>query len=1678
MWLLTKRFWNANMSKTLQATFPSVIRDQLRAVRTRQMVFASVRALAIALTVLVTLMLTAMLIDWAVTLFDTRIRVAMTVTTLLASVVTLVLGAWGPIRQALGWTTAARQVDQRVPQMEERWRTVASLAEAGRETKDITSRAMLARVTQEAVAMSSLVQPQRVVSGEPLRRPLLGLGLALLALGLLFLSHWGQTTILWARFWSPTANISATHLQVLTGDALVPRGETREIAAKMTGLQRDSVQLVLRRESTPEEELLVVSPADGTARFSVDVDETVSYRVQAGDGRSEWHTLTAIDFPELKEVHLTVTPPSYVDEPPSEKTLIPSRLRAVQGSRMELAIKPQIELQSLTLKVVIPVAESISEATKEGAEPPAEQVKILTLARGDDGWYRLETGLVESFSFTPQLVSTHGLANKTPRVCRVEVVEDHAPVARIVSPGGEGSAGLDDVLDIRFEAHDDHGIATAELVIYEEQPESSEPPKVLAVKQIPLGDQALQKHVMGKIELNLKELGLKEGTSISYSVRVTDNRDLEMDTRSQLDQMLAAVGPQNPMDEPDPSGPMSEETGPNSTTDSDASDSGETSRSHKLDQGADSASKDGPTGDEKSGQPPMGEQSPAEKGDDAGPEAMLAANGEQTPKGTPRGDAKPATPSSDIAKTAPSRTANPAAEDLASARTQSRGPKGSDGKDSDTGEKHPAETMLASTDTGKKTGDSPERPLKPGAKTPTGEPAEPSEAGDSPTADQGADSKNGEPSEPSRAEGDSETPPIGDPASKRPMGDAQTANNTGKPMPPGSQSPSANGQPAPGDSKSDEGQPREGQPDSPPRPQLPGTPAAAPMPNDPRPDGEVTLAGESDPRRPSGPAVSQEPQPAGDPQNSGGSSPQLAMAQGASSGKTPPPKVKVRLNPQQADAGQQQETDRRRLQITATLEAVAASNDPSREKTKPVREKVVLIEQMLQAIEGKLTALYQHEVDSSLRREKFQELDVRLKEVEEFVRTLDESTRETVFEFVGLQMVDICSSHVTPAHDAVFLAVRTPDSGADLPTEEALHHVISARELLQALLKRYDRVAQDQELAEKLDETVKMYNVYVERSQRLLREAQQNLDPLKLQRAMEVVEVDQAYLDRLAEVTRMRRDMMTELARILADDPRLRSRYLDLIKRRRSSLSNQLAELAARQDQTAQEVLGWLSVDENQRASYWQQISDLRLDVPNALAKEAQQLADRIEKQLPLALDPEVGAAAGAVATARQLALAARRCDLAVGEMRKSSDATMVAAELQASAESLVFEVGELAAVLDRIGFESESQDGVSEYVQRRQIEVRAFADQADQWAVTARAVAGQAFPELAAMDQHQIAIATELLRAEILDIETDLAPEFTDEVQMPQEVINLTQDLQRVMEAITFHQTSATFALEESRLDGAAAQHELALKGFDEAQKILNKLRRQTAEALDQIKPMDPNIAELQDPTLDQFLAELEREPDIEAQLGIPDRPRNIRILQDAMAWQQNGSRLLGASSEGAMARAQQMKDQKSPPDDSDDRDRKPIGDQEAEKPTDPSQMTEEEKQQLADSRETQAMLKERMERARAELEKQAQDPTKTDKQRKQLAEMAKQMGQSLKQMEPGLTPQQLWRQIVQADQAKAALEALAQGKQIPDEQWNKLMSTLGDGQGQVSGRVPSEDYRRSIEQYQERLRQLTGER
>ena len=94
---------------------------------------------------------------------------------------------------------------------------------------------------------------------------------------------------------------------------------------------------------------------------SLRADSPFRYRVSAGDDRTEWHHVSVVDYPSFEFVHFTITPPNYVDRPRYERTLIPSRVRVVQGSRLELKMKPLSKLTRLELQLSSLADDSVDE---------------------------------------------------------------------------------------------------------------------------------------------------------------------------------------------------------------------------------------------------------------------------------------------------------------------------------------------------------------------------------------------------------------------------------------------------------------------------------------------------------------------------------------------------------------------------------------------------------------------------------------------------------------------------------------------------------------------------------------------------------------------------------------------------------------------------------------------------------------------------------------------------------------------------------------------------------------------------------------------------------------------------------------------------------------------------------------------------------------------------------------------------------------------------------------------------------------------------------------------------------------------------------------------------------------------------------------------------------------------
>ncbi len=1531
---------------TNKPALPSSMEQKLRSILRRQAILTLLRAVAIGAAVLIAAMVFAMIIDWGFTLFSTGVRTVLTVSSILLAVAALVGTLIPRLLTLFRWTRAANNVDEEIPELEERWTTVASFSESDHQPKTEAEKAMLRQVTSEAVAMGQLVRPAQVVRPTVLRPAGLALGVCGLGLAVFLSINWSQTSILLQRFWSPTANITATQLESLTGNMEIPRGEPLDLVTRLTGLSRGSAMLEMKtgNEIFDTFELKPDEDQENSFVHHLTVNQSFRYRTQSGDGRTPWHTVTVIDYPGFGEVQFIVSAPEYVDRPTFEKTLIPSRVKVIQGSQLDLRIKPIDVLDRLELLLTI-------DADNPDEEPTE---KLLTLTPDADGWYQFETQLLKDISLRPILFNSHGLTNEDRHVCRIQVIPDKAPVARIITPTDEMVVAVDDVIEIKFEAHDDHGIATAELVVYDESAtkEGGEP-KIISRQPIPLDDQQLEKHILATTQLDLSKLNIEKGKNISYAIRVTDNRMVKLNPIKPEEQIAN-------LNQEDLLAPNSSEAvRPQSELPRDDLENMLADASDLVRKRSDGGDRSGEVSDKNEGNPSTtssgNNKQKSRESDDSEPAKSSKKNGENHNNFTDTNAAKDEDKDSPSSQgTSESRTQNAVIESKSNNETTEG--------DSPTSES--IENKETAIDSGK--------PMK---------------EGDVPSNDQSGDS----------------SPSSDNPAESVPLKSKDETAVVSKDDNTGSEENSSNKE--------------------------------KPLGKNSQKDSNSKQSRD----------IATDSQDSEESKNN-----KIDMSENGERLEK-----MIAMIPQQSESGQNTETNRRMLKITDRLSSVAAATNRKVVKIK-IRDRVIQIDKMLAEVETALTEVINREIADADRSEQFRLLDTGLGEIETYVAELRNETKGEQIAFVGLQMVHINRTHVTPARDRVFIAIREP-IGTDNPTI-ALHHIVRSREMLAALLNRYDRVARDEELAKSLDKTVRMYEVYVEKMQQLMRERRQNRNPLD--RKMAVIEVDQDYLDRYAEVLTLRREMMAEFGRMLGDDPRLLARYLDIVRRRRSSLRAQLTELFDRQDEISMEVSGWLQVGKDQRDDLWTIVAEMRLQAVTPLAKEAAGLAERVEQAMPLVLKTDEGTSALVIEHAQQLSRLARSIALEAKAFEQPGEQPNAARDFAMNAEHLTFLFTEFDAALEQLNFENESVEEISEYVDTRLLESRIISDQADEWAQVAVHIQQKRYNGLAEVDQQKLAIATELLRVEMLNIESDLESQFEQqaESELPGEIVDMIRELHRVMEGITFNQTAATFALTEEHIEVAELQQAKTIDGFERAEKLFDLIRRAVVTALDEYDIDDPNIADLQDPTLDEFLARLEREPNIEAQLGIPNRRRNLRVIAEIMSFQESGGDMLGDAEEAARMRAQlakRMQDVNKP----------------GENPQKPeNEMTDEERQQRNDEQEMQEML----EKSLASIEKKIDDPKTSSEQRQKLEQMAKNMQRMLDQMGQGSPDTEKWERITESDKAKELIRALASGRPIPDEQWNKLLSTLDDGLWQVRGRTPPEDYRKAIEQYQDRIRQL----
>lgn len=1529
---------------TINSAIPGAISHKLGLVRQRKMMVHVASAIVAALAVLLVAMGVAMLIDWLATLYDSRWRVVLTLVAFLAAGLTT-LGWLGMIwRRGLRWGQLAADVDARFPVLEERWTTVTELRPEDASNPKMVHPAMLRRVAAEAARWEPNVEPDQVVSLSPLMKTMFALTAITAALAAAVVFDSRQTLVLIRRFWLPASSISATELVNVPGNKVIGRGEPFALEAQVKGTPVDRALLFLRDGKDETRSISLVAHGQEPIEFSHrmrSVEEPFAYRFRAGDGQTEWFNVEVADRPEIDKIQLTITPPEYTKRESKSFDKLPQRVSAIEHSEMELAIRPDRPVTTVELKMA--------------------DDKSVKLTADADGWYRWKTQLDDGFSLTPILTESHGLTNRKAPKCQVSVYPDRPPVVKVISPDDQMEVRPDDKVQITFTAQDDVGIGSAEMLIYDESapPADGQLPVPIATIPIPLADQAGARSVQQSVDLNMNELGFKDGSEFSYEIRVREDRG-----DSPGAQVASTQQPTTPANQPatnqvamnqPTNAPATNQvamTSPSTppSTNSAAPQQSPTSPSANQIASASPASAS-PITPNSNGASPESSMSPSSATAQASPSPSGAPSEQQTAQASnsprPGESASPGSQTT-VESKSPSVESQTAKPGESTARVASNAANPLDEAPAKDGA---AESMKSDSTARVASREAPAAEKPATGETSVSPPKAEGLANNSP----GSSNKSPAGSDPTKPANEPTSPSNSSPADE----ENKLANN--QPVNPGSQPDKSAGSPE-SNQTAKSALPKDGEPKNMQAPAEPGAARTAtsarraissrPEDKNSEENAAESMAGQSNPQNgsPNSPSsqAANNPQSPNSNQSAASSGNNQQMAEKNEPGEVKDQQANNRseqspnpsqmassssnnsnFQPSDSDRPPGDSMTRRKLDVTPPQEGASkrmklkvdewAGSFEGQQRAKMEMAIAPELEALDQAL-AKAERTARGTLDDLGKSGTWQgrhDRDVSIAEKstvegQQVITRLQEKSKETPYAFIGLQAADIGLAHVNPARSGFWKALQAEGGDRVGSVRDAAQHLTRAREMVAQLKGQFERAKKEYQLAESVEHVKKMYRVYIENTQALLQT--QADDPTRYNRKRAEFDLDEEYMARLQEVLEMRRDLQAELARILGDDPRLLRRFMDSLKNRTHSLREDLADLVARQEDLNREVRAWTLVDEAERPRIAKILLLRQVQDSGQIATAAGELQSRYQAWLPLnreSKDADLAAATERIqkvataatelgASAKSFVDEAQKPTVAVAQPQAEAapaDATAKpqaaptdVAPLVAKGQQLYNELNGLEVAFRQLAAREEAGAETAGFAANRLVETRRLIADTSAWIRQLRAHQAGTYARAAEVDQYRLAMKTDELAGKLGAIEQTLAGLMQrSDGTLPEAIAQKAREFITTLDKqASPNQLASVYALHSDQMSRAVERQKAAGDALTRAEKQYDELVKMAIEELDKLPVQDPIASLLDDPTLDELLAQLEQEVPVRELLGIPQRPSNLQIIGD---WLNNRS-------------------------------------------------------------------------------------------------------------------------------------------------------------------------------------------
>jgi len=298
--------------------------------------------------------------------------------------------------------------------------------------------------------------------------------------------------------WSEAAAAPVFAVQVVPGNATVPRGGALEIRATLRNFSAEGAELVLRADTASDWVRIPMIRDSAAAEFTArlfDLTSATEYYAEANEIRSRVFKLTLADLPAVRKFSLELRFPGYTGLP-VERIEEGGDVAAVRGTTVTVRATTSRAVEGGSIRLddgtTFPLA----------ADSTGRLVGSFRVAK--DGFYRLD------------LAASDGTAVPGSIQYVIEALDDRAPIVRIEEPGRDTKVTSVEEVTIAVRASDDYGVGGLELHYgINGGPE----------QRIALGDSIPRRTALdarAAHTLFLEELGLKPGDLVAYYATARD----------------------------------------------------------------------------------------------------------------------------------------------------------------------------------------------------------------------------------------------------------------------------------------------------------------------------------------------------------------------------------------------------------------------------------------------------------------------------------------------------------------------------------------------------------------------------------------------------------------------------------------------------------------------------------------------------------------------------------------------------------------------------------------------------------------------------------------------------------------------------------------------------------------------------------------------------------------------------------------------------------------------------------------------------------------------------------------------------------------------------------------------------------------------------------------------------